>query len=149
MPRTTTEDGDVVPEELPSTLQRSDEWAQRTFAKAHDSAAESYGDEQRANRVAWGAVKHTHEKVGDHWEPKPDGAKGPSDEQSAHGDASTDLGTLGGVDASASKAHLMDLARRLDVPGRSSMTKDELAHAIARANDRATAHARQEQARDT
>ena len=25
---------------------------------------------ERANRVAFSAVKHTHEKVGDHWEPK-------------------------------------------------------------------------------
>jgi hypothetical protein len=48
------------------------------------------------------------------------------------------------VDAHASKAHLMDLARRLDVPGRSTMTKDELAHAIAAANDRATAAARRQ-----
>ncbi|WP_448619521.1 ChaB family protein [Geodermatophilus sp. URMC 65] len=31
---------------------------------------DSYDDERRANQVAWAAVKHTHEKVGDHWEPK-------------------------------------------------------------------------------
>jgi hypothetical protein len=61
-----------VEDELPSTLQRSDDKAQRTFAKAHDSALDSYdGDEQRANRVGYAALKHTHEKVGDHWEPKP------------------------------------------------------------------------------
>jgi len=128
-------------DELPSTLQRSDEKAQRTFAKTHDSALDEYGDEQRANRVAWGAVKHTHEKIGDHWEPK-DHA-GPSDQQSAEGGADTDLESLGGVDANASKAHLRDVARRLDVRGRSSMSKDELAHAIQRANDRATADARE------
>ena len=139
MPKT-TKSGDARDEELPSTLQRSDEKAQRTFAKAHDSAEESYdGDEQRANRVAWAAVKHTHEKVGDHWEPK-DHA-GPSDAQAAGG-AGTDRETKGGVDANASKAHLMDLAKRLDVHGRSSMTKDELVDAVRKASDKATATAR-------
>jgi cation transport regulator ChaB len=139
MPKT-TRSGDARQDELPSTLQRSDEKAQRTFAKAHDSAEESYdGDEQRANRVAWAAVKHTHEKVGDHWEPKDH--KGPSDAQ-AEGGADTDRETRGGVDANATKAHLMDLAKRLDVPGRSSMTKDELVDAVQKANDKATRAAR-------
>ena len=139
MPKT-TKSGDAKADEIPSTLQRSDEKAQRTFAKAHDSAAEEYGDEQRANRVAWAAVKHTHEKVGDHWEPKDH--KGPSDPQ-AEGGAGTNRETHGGVDANASEAHLMDVARELDVSGRSSMTKDELVHAIQKANDRATAEARE------
>jgi cation transport regulator ChaB len=134
--------GDTPPEDLPSTLQRSDAKAQRTFAAAHDSALESYGDEQRAARVAWGAVKHTHEKVGDHWQPKPDGAKGPSDEQSARGDAGTRLDTKGGVDANASKAHLYDLAKDAGIEGRSTMSKDELADALQKANDKATAAAR-------
>jgi hypothetical protein len=136
----TTKSGDARRDEIPSTLQRSDEKAQRTFAKAHDSAAESYGDEQRANRTAWAAVKHTHEKVGDHWEPKE--SSGPSDPQ-AEGGAGTDRETKGGVDANASKAHLMDVAKRLDVHGRSSMTKDELVDAIQKANDRETAAARE------
>ena len=140
MPKT-TKSGDARAEEIPSTLERSDEKAQRTFAKAHDSAVETYdGDEQRANRVAWAAVKHTHEKVGDHWEPKDH--KGPSDAQAAGG-ADTDRGTKGGVDANATKEHLMDVAKRLDVHGRSSMTKDELVDAIQKANDRATARARE------
>ena len=138
MPKT-TKSGDRKADEIPSTLQRSDDKAQRTFAKAHDSAAEEYGDEQRANRVAWAAVKHTHEKVGDHWEPKD--ANGPSDPQ-AEGGAGTNRETHGGVDANASKDHLMDVAKRLDVPGRSSMTKGELVEAIERANDKATAEAR-------
>src|ERR671920_1113604 len=139
MPKT-TKSGDAKAEEIPSTLERSDEKAQRTFAKAHDSAVETYdGDEQRANRVAWAAVKHTHEKVGDHWEPKDH--KGPSDAQ-AEGGAGTDRETKGGVDANATKEHLMDLARRLDVHGRSSMTKDELVEAVRKANDRETAAAR-------
>jgi cation transport regulator ChaB len=138
MPKT-TKSGDAKAEEIPSTLQRSDEKAQRTFAKAHNSAVESYGDEQRANQVAWAAVKHTHEKIGDHWEPKE--SAGPSDPQ-AEGGADTDRETKGGVDANASKEHLMDVAKRLDVSGRSSMTKEQLVDAIQKANDRKTAEAR-------
>ena len=138
MPKT-TKSGKPKRDEIPSTLQRSDEKAQRTFAKAHDSAEESYGDEQRANRVAWSAVKHSYEKVGDHWEAKDH--RGPSDAQ-AEGGAGTDRETKGGVDANATKQHLMDVAKRLDVPGRSRMSKDELVDAIQKANDRSTAKAR-------
>ncbi len=142
MPKT-TKSGDARADEIPSTLQRSDEKAQRTWAKTHDSAVETYdGDEQRANRVAWAAVKHTHEKVGDHWEPKDH--KGPSDAR-AEGGADTDRETKGGVDANATKEHLMDVARRLDVSGRSTMSKDELVDAIQEANDRKTAEARRNQ----
>ncbi|RBY82601.1 cation transport regulator ChaB [Geodermatophilus sp. TF02-6] len=142
MPKT-TKSGDAKQDEIPSTLQRSDDKAQRTFAKAHDSALESYDDEQRANQVAWAAVKHTHEKVGDHWEPKPGGRKGPSDAQ-AEGGRDTNRETKGGVDANATKAHLMDVAKRLGVSGRSRMSKDELVDAIQKANDRETRRAREE-----
>ncbi|MBC3763056.1 ChaB family protein [Quadrisphaera oryzae] len=145
----TTKTGKVREDELPSTLQRSDEKAQATFAKAHDSAEETYADEpntaERARRTAFAALKHTHEKVGDHWEPKEGGRRGPSDAQAERGAAGdgADLPTAGGVDAHATKAHLLDLARRLDVPGRSSMTKDELVAALQRANEKETARARE------
>ncbi len=66
MPKT-GRDGRAKKSELPSTLQRSGRKAQQTFAEAHDAALEQYdGDESRAYRVAFAAVKHTHEKVGDH-----------------------------------------------------------------------------------
>ena len=135
------DDDQIDPDALPSTLARSDEKAQRTFAKAHDSAMGSYDDEQRANRTAWAAVKHTHEKVGDHWQPKEGDRTGPSDDRAAGG-LDTDAPTRGGVDARATKAHLMDLARELGVEGRSRMTKAELVEALQKANDRATARAR-------
>ena len=138
MPKT-TKAGKAKQTELPSTLRRSDDKSQRTYAKAHDSAVDQYDDEQRANQVAYAALKHTHEKVGDRWEPKDE--YGPSDAQ-AEGGADTDRETAGGVDANASKEHLLDVARRLDIRGRSRMKKGELVQAIQRANDRAPRQAR-------
>ena len=126
-------------DELPSTLQRSPKKAQRTWSEAHDSAVEEYGEGQRAHRTAFAALKHTFEKVGDHWEAKK--GKGPSDKQSEKSGAAARKGgkTEEGVDANASKKHLMDVAKRLDITGRSSMNKDELVDAIKKANRKATA----------
>jgi len=125
-------------DEIPSTLQRSPKHAQEIFEKALDSANESYGPGERAHRTAFAAVKHEYEKVGDHWEEKE--SSGPSDSGAA---GSRGSGTTeGGVDANASKAHLMDIAKRLDISGRSKMDKDELVQAIKKANDRSTAKAR-------
>ncbi len=131
----TTKSGKPRSEELPGTLKRSPEKAQRTYAKTHDSAAENYGGEERANRVAYNAVKHQFQKVGDHWEPK--GHKGPSDERAANPRAKENRGrTAGGVDVrGSSKRELMDRAARLGIRGRSNMTKQELGEAIARKQD--------------
>ncbi|HLH45537.1 MAG TPA: ChaB family protein [Acidimicrobiales bacterium] len=136
-----TKGGKVKKDELPSTLERSPAKAQRTFAKAHDSAAEEYGEGRRAHQTAYGALKHSFEKVGDHWEAK--GKKGPSDAQSAKGGAGKrrQYASQEGVDANASKAHLQDVARRLDIRGRSSMSKGELVDAIKKANRRQSAKA--------
>jgi cation transport regulator ChaB len=57
-------------QELPSTLRRSSSKAQETWSEAHDSAVETYGEGERAHRTAFAALKHSFEKVGDHWEPK-------------------------------------------------------------------------------
>lgn len=140
MPKTDRK-GRAEQSELPDTIRRSDAKAQRTFAKAHDSAVEQYGEGQRAHRVAYAALKHTHEKVGDHWEPKEKGRSGPSDEQAAGG-ANTSRRTAGGVDANATKQHLREVARRLDISGRSTMSKQELVQAIQKANRRTTSKAR-------
>jgi cation transport regulator ChaB len=131
MPKT-SRSGKAKQEELPDTIRRSPEKAQRTFAKAHDSAAEQYGDEERANRVAYAAVKHSFEKKGDHWEPKDH--KGPSDPRAASPRARQNRGkTYGGVDLFGStKEELRKRAAELDVRGRSTMTKEQLAEAIAR-----------------
>jgi hypothetical protein len=129
-------------QELPSTLERSSKKAQRTWIKAHDSAVEEYGDGERAHRTAFAALKHSFEKVGDRWEAKDD--KGPSDKQAAKSGAAARKGgtTSEGVDANATKAHLMDVAKRLDVSGRSRMNKDELVEAIKKANRKETRESR-------
>jgi hypothetical protein len=130
-------------EEMPSTIQRSDDKAQRTWGKAHDRAVQTYGEGEQAHRTAFSALKHTHEKVGDHWEPKDH--KGPSDERAADPNArDKPSGTsTGGVDVKGrTKEELMERARQLGIPGRSNMTKLELAEAINRWNERQTARAR-------
>ncbi|MDG6106195.1 ChaB family protein [Dactylosporangium aurantiacum] len=128
-------------QEMPSTLQRSPKKAQETWIRAHDSAVETYGEGERAHRTAFSALKHSFEKVGDHWEPKSGGKKGPSDEKAAGG-RGTPGRTAGGVDANASKQHLADVAKRLEIRGRSRMTKAELVDAIQKANNRSTRKAR-------
>ena len=127
-------------QDLPSTLRRSPRKAQRTWVTAHDSAIETYGEGRRAQQTAYAALKHSFEKVGDHWEAKDD--RGPSDPRAERGANEPGGRTAGGVNANASKRHLYDVARKLDVRGRSSMSKQQLAEAIEKANNRATARAR-------
>ena len=131
MPKTTGS-GKAKKEELPSTLKRSPEKAQRTFSKAHDSAVETYGEGERAHRVAYSAVKHSFEKRGDHWEPKD--RKGPSDPRAKNPRARENRGqSYGGVDAVGNtKEELMERAKKLEIRGRSRMNKGQLAQAIAR-----------------
>ncbi|HZN17288.1 MAG TPA: ChaB family protein [Micromonosporaceae bacterium] len=129
-------------DELPSTLKRSSKKAQETWVKTHDSAVESYGEGEQAHRTAFSSLKHSFEKVGDRWEPKEGGKRGPSDAQAARTRHAKPTKTAGGVDANATKAHLMEIAKRLEVRGRSRMTKAELVEAIQKANDRTTRKAR-------
>jgi cation transport regulator ChaB len=119
--------------DLPRTIQRSPSKAQRTYAKAHDNAVREYGEGERAHRTALSALKHSFEKVGDHWEPKRE--KGPSDPRAASQarNGRTRGRSFGGVDVLGhSKRELYERARKLGVQGRSSMSKEELAAAIAR-----------------
>jgi cation transport regulator ChaB len=120
--------------DLPGTLKRSPAKAQRTYAETLDSAEEQYDSEARAHRTAWSAVKHSFEKVGDHWEPKD--RKGPSDPQSAQRGAAArnrPKKTHGGVDVRGNtKEELYARAKKAGVKGRSSMSKSELADAVAR-----------------
>jgi cation transport regulator ChaB len=134
MPKTTSS-GRPKKSELPDTLKRSPAKAQRQFAKTHDSAAEQYGEGERAHRVAYASLKHDFEKVGDHWEKKDQ--PGPSDPRSKQKTTRAKREgkgeTYGGVDAEGNtRAELYERAKRLDVEGRSKMSKRELARAIAR-----------------
>lgn len=127
--------GGVKKSELPDTIKRSPAEAQRTFAKAHDSAADTYGEGERAHRTAYSALKHKFEKKGDRWVKK--GDKGPSDPRAKNPRSREDHGkSYGGVDVEGStKKELYDRASKLDVQGRSKMSKQELAEAVARKQD--------------
>jgi cation transport regulator ChaB len=124
-------------DELPGTLKRSPRKAQETWSETHDAAVESYGEGERAHRTAFASLKHSFEKVGDHWEQKDE--KGPSDPQAAKSGASARRGdgeTFGGVDVlGSSRDERYQRARKLGVKGRSKMDKEELARAIARKQD--------------
>ena len=121
-------------EDLPGTIRRSPKKAQRTYAKALDSAHEQYDDEERAHRTAYAALKHSFERSGDRWVEKDE--KGPSDPQAAKGGRAareSKTPTGGGKDVGATKSELMDQGRKLDVKGRSKMSKDQLTRAVAKA----------------
>ena len=119
---------------MPSTIKRSPSKAQRTWAKTHDSAVRQYGEGERAHRTAFAALKHSFEKRGGRWVPKD--RKGPSDPRARRGANEAREGrgeTFGGVDYyGQTKDELYGRARKLGVRGRSSMSKKELARAIAR-----------------
>lgn len=130
--------------ELPSTLRRSSPKAQRTWQKTHDNAVKQYGEGQRAHMTAFASLKHSYEKVGDHWKPKDH--KGPSDEKSAksHDEPGyEEAESYGGVDERGhTKRELLDTAKKFGISGVSNMNKRELAEALQQANDRKTAEAR-------
>jgi len=120
--------------QMPSTLKRSPPKAQRTYEKTLDHAEQEYGKGERASRTAYCALKHSFEKVGDHWEPKDH--KGPSDPRSEKGGEAAHRGegaSYGGVDANGhTREELYERAKKLGVQGRSHMNKGELAQAIAK-----------------
>lgn len=123
--------------DLPDTIKRSDKHAQEIYRETLKSAHETYeGDEERAHRAAYAALKHQYKKSGDHWVKK--ARKGPSDAQAARGPNSspssresgkkTAGGKVAGMDQT--KDELYERARKLDIPGRSNMNKEALAIAI-------------------
>ncbi|MEV4362612.1 ChaB family protein [Nonomuraea sp. NPDC004186] len=157
-------------EELPSTIKRSPKRAQNTWIKAHDNAVKEYGEGRRAHMTAFAALKRSFEKVGDHWEPKKGPSDkatmtrtGKATTTRTGGKATmartakaatrtakaamtrtakTAEGVVEGVNLNATREYLQKMAAKLDVRGRSKMTKQELVNAIRRANRRLTAKAR-------
>lgn len=120
--------------DMPSTLARSDTHAREIWQKTHDSAVETYGEGERAHRTAFASLKHSYEKKGGKWVAKDE--KGPSDPRAKKSakDARKGKGeTFGGIDYYGhTKGEFMERARKLDIPGRSKMSKKELAQAIAK-----------------
>jgi hypothetical protein len=120
--------------DMPATLERSPEKAQRIYAETLKHAEAEYGKGERAGRTAYASLKHSFEKVGDHWEPKDH--KGPSDPRSTRSTKEKREGkgeTFGGVDELGhTRQELYERARKLGIEGRSSMDKKALARAIAK-----------------
>lgn len=106
---------------MPSTLKRSPEKAQRTYAETLEHAEAEYGPGERAGRTAYASLRHSFEKVGDHWEPR--AREGPSGSRQAKS---------GKAARGESRQALYERAKRLDIRGRSSMTREELARAVSR-----------------
>ncbi|MGE0135341.1 MAG: ChaB family protein [Dehalococcoidia bacterium] len=130
--------------EMPSTVARSDEHAQRIWQETHDSAVETYGEGEAAHRTAFASLKHSYKKEGDRWVRK--SRRGPSDEQAARGPTtprkSTDertAKTAGGRvdDEGMTKQELYERAQRFEIPGRSKMDKEALATAVREHESRA------------
>jgi len=119
---------------IPETLKRSPAKAQRTYAKTKKHAEEEYGPGERAARTAIAALKHSFEKVGDHWEPKK--KRGPSDPRAKKSGAEARQGkgeSFGGVDFEGhTRDELYARAKELGIPRRSYMSKAELARAISK-----------------
>lgn len=123
---------------MPDTLKRSPERARHLYATVLENAEKQYGPGERASRTAMAALKHSFEKVGDHWEAKR--RRGPSDPRSQQTSSKAKRQgkgeTYGGVDAIGNtRSALYERARALRIPGRSSMNKAELARAIAAQQD--------------
>ena len=124
----------VDKEDVPDTIERSPKKVQDTYEKTLDSAHEQYDSEERAHRTAWSAVKHVAEKQGDHWELKDEpGPSDPQSKQSGRQARDRPKATYGGVNVEGNtKDELYERAKKLDIEGRSNMTKEELAAAIAK-----------------
>ncbi|SFO48805.1 ChaB protein [Pseudonocardia ammonioxydans] len=140
------EQAEQMRDDVPSTIARSDDKAVRAYRKAWESAEDTYDSRgERARRTAFSALKHTHEKVADHWEPKE--GTGPSDPQAEKGAAEVRRGdtseTASGVDTNASKEHLVDVAERLGIKDPQNLQKPDLVAAIEKANAGATRKARE------
>lgn len=126
---------------MPSTIKRSPKKAQDTYEETLESAEKEYGDKGgAAHRVAYASLKHSFEKVGDHWEAKK--KRGPSDPESkTSGPPSSHKrkAAYGGVDEEGhTKKELLERAKKLGVERTSHMTKAELAHAIDSKNKSAS-----------
>jgi hypothetical protein len=125
--------------DIPKTLKRSPKKAQDTYAAAHDSAVKEYGEGERATAPRCRPSNTRPRRSATTGSPKVE--KGPSDPKAAGGHGSK-AKTAGGVDANASKEHLLSVAKRLDISGRTKMTKSDLVDAIRKANVKSTRKAR-------
>jgi len=135
-------------DDLPSTVARSDEKAQRTWQETHDSAVEQYGEGERAHRTAFASLKHTYEKSGDRWVPKKEkGASDPRSRQPTDKARAGEGKTFGGIDYYGhTKKEFEQRAKELGITGYSRMRKEELVEAIEKREQSEEARRRREAA---
>jgi hypothetical protein len=84
----------------------------------------------RKDMPANAAATRSLEKVGDHWEPR---VRRRSSDAPRPGPQDADTMTVAGVNAGTTRHDLLEVAKRLEVRGRSRMSKQDLLKAIRRA----------------
>ena len=130
-------------DDVPSTIARSDDKAVRTYKKTLESAEDSYGEGERAHRAAYGALKHPTRRwatTGSRRSRPGRRTRSPSKRRPTRWSGRRKRRT--GSTPRASKAHLVEVARKLGVTGATRKRKDELVDEIRKANARATRQAR-------
>ena len=91
--------------------------------------------------MAWAAVKHSFEKVGDHWEKKA-GGRGPVRRPGRGRPEHQQEDRRAASTRTPPRSTCSTVAKKLDISGRSTMKKKQLVDAIQQANDKKTAAAR-------
>jgi hypothetical protein len=117
-------------------FQKSGRRAQESYAKALDSAIQTYGAGDRARRSAIASVSRTFQRLGDRWVPRsPQSARTAQATRRSASSANSSRPTQSGnIDMKSTKDNLMNAARRMQIPGRSRMNKPELVAALRKAN---------------
>ena len=119
-------------QKLPATLKKSPKHAQDIYLETLAATEQEYGVGERASRTAFASLKHSYEKIGDHWEEKDQ--PGPS-EPRAGNDNHSRHETFGGVDLIGhTRQELLDMAGKIGATTTTRMTKPEISRALDRRN---------------
>lgn len=128
--------------EVPDAIRHPLNKAQEIWTRAQHTAVAAYGEGQRAYRIARTALKEALATVGEQREREQDrGASALHRAPRSQGQQATRPAARVGTDTT--KAHLMEVAKQLEVPGRSRMSKGELIEAIEQTSSRSMRKPRQ------
>lgn len=114
--------------ELSKELKRSSDKAQKRYVKAYAKALDKHGDEKKARKKAQKKLEKKYELVGKKYEKISDKPQAAPDQQDD--DNQTFLVAEARPLAELTRAELYELAKQLEVPGRSSMNKGDLLIAV-------------------